>query len=77
MDASAGVVNPAEMSYITIAAQTLPAGLLGLLVTGIISSTMSSMDSGLNRNAGIFVRSFYLPCCDPKPAKANSCLSAG
>lgn len=66
MDAGAGVVDSAEMSYITIAAQTLPAGLLGLLVTGIISSTMSSMDSGLNRNAGIFVRSFYLPVLRPR-----------
>lgn len=65
LNADTGVVNPAEMSYITIAALTLPAGLLGLLVTGIISSTMSSMDSGLNRNAGIFVRSFYLPVLRP------------
>jgi len=65
MDGSLGVVNPAEMSYITIAAKTLPAGLLGLLVTGIISSTMSSMDAGLNRNAGIFVRSFYMPVLRP------------
>ncbi len=64
-DSSTGVSNPAEMSYIMIAAQSLPAGLLGLLVTGIISSTMSSMDSGLNRNAGIFVRSFYLPVLRP------------
>lgn len=61
----AGAVNPAEMSYIAVAAQCLPVGLLGLLVTGIISSTMSSMDSGLNRNAGIFVRSFYLPVVRP------------
>ena len=74
MDASAGVVNPAEMSYITIAAQTLPAGLLGLLVTGIISSTMSSMDSGLNRNAGIFVRSFYLPMLRPKASERELVL---
>ncbi len=65
----AGVANPAEMSYITIAAQTLPAGLLGLLVTGIISSTMSSMDSGLNRNAGVFVRSFYLPVLRPRASE--------
>lgn len=65
LDQYSGAVNPAEMSYIAIAAQCLPVGLLGLLVTGIISSTMSSMDSGLNRNAGIFVRSFYLPVLRP------------
>jgi Na+/proline symporter len=61
-----GVTNPAEMSYIAMAALCLPAGLMGLLVTGIISSTMSSMDTGLNRNAGIFVRSFYLPVLRPR-----------
>lgn len=61
-----GISNPAEMSYIAIAARCLPAGVLGLLVTGIISSTMSSMDTGLNRNAGIFVRSFYLPVLRPR-----------
>jgi Na+/proline symporter len=60
-----GIANPAEMSYIAIAAYTLPAGLLGLLITGIVSSTMSAMDTGLNRNAGIFVRSFYLPVLRP------------
>ena len=61
----AGIANPAEMSYIAIAAKCLPAGLMGLLVTGIVSSTMSSMDTGLNRNAGIFVRSFYRPVLRP------------
>lgn len=61
----AGMADPAEMSYIAIAARCLPAGLLGLLVTGIVSSTMSAMDTGLNRNAGIFVRSFYLPVLRP------------
>jgi Na+/proline symporter len=60
-----GIANPAEMSYIAIAARCLPAGLMGLLVTGIVSSTMSAMDTGLNRNAGIFVRSFYLPVLRP------------
>lgn len=75
MDGSLGVVNPAEMSYITIAAKTLPAGLLGLLVTGIISSTMSSMDAGLNRNAGIFVRSFYMPVLRPSASERELVLA--
>ena len=64
-----GITNPAEMSYIAIAARCLPAGLMGLLVTGIISATLSSMDGGLNRNAGIFVRSFYLPVLRPKASE--------
>jgi Na+/proline symporter len=62
----AGIGNPAEMSYVVMAARCLPAGLMGLLVTGIVSSTLSSMDTGLNRNAGIFVRSFYLPVLRPR-----------
>lgn len=70
-----GLANPAEMSYIAIAARCLPAGLMGLLVTGIISSTMSSMDTGLNRNAGIFVRSFYLPVLRPKASERELVLT--
>lgn len=57
--------NPAEASYVAIAMQTMPAGLLGLLVTGIFSTTMSSMDTGLNRNAGIFIKSVYQPLLRP------------
>jgi Na+/proline symporter len=71
-----GIANPAEMSYVVMAAKCLPAGLMGLLVTGIISSTLSSMDSGLNRNAGIFVRSFYLPVLRPR-ATERELVAAG
>lgn len=70
-----GLSNPAEMSYIAIAALCLPAGLMGLLVTGIISSTMSSMDTGLNRNAGIFVRSFYMPVLRPRASERELVLA--
>lgn len=51
--------NPAEGAFLAICLTTMPAGMIGLLVSGIFAATMSSMDSGLNRNAGIFVRSFY------------------
>ncbi|MDQ8179942.1 sodium:solute symporter family protein [Pelagicoccus sp. SDUM812005] len=57
--------NPEEASYVAICILTLPAGMLGLLMSGIFAATMSSMDSGLNRNAGIFVRNFYLPIIRP------------
>jgi SSS family transporter len=53
--------NAAEASYILIAQETMPVGMLGLLLCGIFAATMSSMDSGLNRNAGIFVKNFYQP----------------
>lgn len=51
--------NPSEASYIFAAMKVLPVGMMGLLVCGLFAATISSMDSGLNRNAGIFIRSFY------------------
>jgi Na+/proline symporter len=60
--------NPAEASFIFMARETMPLGMLGLLVCGIFAATMSSMDSGLNRNAGIFVKNFYQPLLKPKAA---------
>ncbi len=53
--------NPSEAAFIFMGIETLPMGMLGLLVCGIFAATMSSMDSGLNRNAGIFVKNFYKP----------------
>lgn len=51
--------NPAEGAFLAMCVTTMPAGMVGLLLSGIFAATMSSMDSGLNRNAGIFVKSFY------------------
>jgi SSS family solute:Na+ symporter len=53
--------NPTEAAYVAVAITLLPSGLLGLLVCGIFAATMSTMDSGLNRSAGMIVRNFYLP----------------
>ncbi len=57
--------NPAEGAFFATCIVTLPAGMIGLLISGILAATMSSMDSGLNRNAGIFVRNFYQPVLRP------------
>jgi Na+/proline symporter len=57
---------PAEGAYVAMAQQVLPNGLLGLMVTGMLAATMSSMNESLNRNAGIFVRSFYRVILRPK-----------
>lgn len=54
-----GLKNPQDAAYFAIAFQTLPVGMLGLLLSSIFAATMSSMDSGLNRNAGFFVKNFY------------------
>jgi SSS family solute:Na+ symporter len=54
-----GLKTPSEGAFLAICVTTMPAGMIGLLLSGIFAATMSSMDSGLNRNAGIFVKSFY------------------
>jgi solute:Na+ symporter, SSS family len=51
--------TPSEAAYIVAGQYAFPVGMMGLLICGLFSATMSSMDSGLNRNAGIFIRSFY------------------
>lgn len=48
--------KPAEASYALIAMRVLPIGMTGLMVVAMLAATMSSMDSGLNRNAAVFVR---------------------
>lgn len=57
--------NPSEAAFIAVARDVLPAGMMGLLVSGIFAATMSSMDAGLNKNAGVFVKNFYQPCIRP------------
>lgn len=63
--------NPTEAAYAAMAMEILPPGLLGLLVCAIFAATMSSMDAGLNRSAGIIVRNFYLPIIKPDASESN------
>lgn len=53
------LTHPNEASYVAIAMKILPTGMMGLLLAGMFSATVSSMDVGLNRNAGILVKNFY------------------
>lgn len=66
-----GIPKPEEAAYVAICLEVLPVGMMGLLASGMFAATMSSMDSGLNRNAGIFVRNFYLPVCRPQAHEAE------
>lgn len=70
-----GLAKPAEAAYVAVAAQCLPAGLMGLMITGIVSATLSSMDHGLNRNAGIFIRSVYVPLIRPRASEREQVLA--
>ncbi|MEO1235385.1 MAG: transporter [Planctomycetota bacterium] len=57
--------KPEEAAYVAVSLAVLPAGLVGLFVCGIFAATMSTMDSGLNKASGIFVRSLYHPVFKP------------
>jgi SSS family transporter len=50
------VSRPTESAYAIAALNLLPRGMLGLMVVAMLAATMSSMDTGLNRNAAVFVR---------------------
>jgi solute:Na+ symporter, SSS family len=58
--------NPQDASYFAIASITMPNGMLGVLLSAIFAATMSSMDSGLNKNAGYFVKNFYQVALRPR-----------
>jgi Na+/proline symporter len=63
------LVRPEEAAYVAISLQTMPSGLLGLLICGIFAATQSSMDSGLNRSAGIVLRNLYKPLVNPNASE--------
>ena len=50
-----------DFVYLYFVEKYMPAGMVGLLIAAMFAATMSSMDSGLNRNSGIFVKNFYEP----------------
>jgi Na+/proline symporter len=48
--------NPAESAYAFLSIKLLPNGLLGVMIAAMFSATLSSMDAGLNEQAGIVSR---------------------
>jgi Na+/proline symporter len=67
--------EPSEASFFAIAQTVFPVGMLGLLVSGIFAATMSSMDSGLNKNAGVFIKNFYQPFIRPDATEKELLLA--
>jgi Na+/proline symporter len=51
----------ADAVYLVFARNAMPIGTVGLLLAALFAASMSSMDSALNKNSGIFVRSIYQP----------------
>lgn len=61
--AALDVAKPAEAAYAMISLALLPKGLVGLIVVAIFAATMSSMDTGLNKNAAIVTKDLYPGFC--------------
>ena len=51
----------ADAIYLVFTRNTMPVGTVGLLLAGLFAASMSSMDSALNKNSGILIRSVYQP----------------
>ena len=51
----------ADAIYLVFTRNAMPVGTVGLLLAGLFAASMSSMDSALNKNTGIIVRSVYQP----------------
>ncbi len=60
---AAQIPQPAEASYAIVSMQFLPEALMGLMVVAIFSSTLSTMDTGLNLFAAVFAKNIYPALC--------------
>ncbi|CAM4462752.1 sodium:solute symporter family protein [Vibrio agarivorans] len=63
-----------DFAYLYFVQEYMPAGMVGLLIAAMFAATMSSMDSGLNRNSGIFVKNFYEPILRPNATEKELVL---
>jgi Na+/proline symporter len=61
--------QPHEAAFVAVAADVMPVGMMGLLLCGMLGATITSMDAGLNKGVGVFVRSFYRPLINPKASE--------
>ncbi len=57
------LAQPAEAAYAVAGLKLLPATLMGLMVVAIFAATLSTMDSGLNLFAAVFVKNIYPLIC--------------
>lgn len=67
----------ADASYLAFVDIVMPVGMVGIMMAALFSATMSSMDSGLNRSAGIMVMNFYNPVIKKGTASNSELMIAG
>jgi SSS family solute:Na+ symporter len=68
--------NPNEASYVTITLMLLPNGMIGLVVSGILAATMSTISAIYNVISSIFIRDVYKPFFAPE-AESRKLMAAG
>lgn len=57
--------QPNDLVYLGVALQILPAGLIGLLMSAMLSATMSTLSSVYNFVGSIITRDIYVPLFNP------------
>jgi Na+/proline symporter len=67
----ANLKAPHEAAFVAVCMDVLPKGLLGLLLCAMLGATLTSMDAGLNKGVGVFVRSLYLPVIRPRASEKH------
>ncbi|OOB78213.1 MAG: transporter [Epulopiscium sp. Nuni2H_MBin001] len=65
-----------DATYYVFVRNELPAGMVGLMMSAMFAATMSSMDSALNRNSGIYVKNVHKVFID-KEASDETLLKVG
>ncbi len=65
------LTQPHEAAFVSVAMDVMPRGLLGLLLCAMLGATVTSMDAGLNKGVGVFVRSFYKPILKPNASEKH------
>jgi Na+/proline symporter len=68
--------QPHEAAFVAVARDVMPTGLIGLLICAMLGATVTAMNTGLNRNVGITIRSLYMPLFFPD-ASEKHLLTAG
>jgi len=61
----------ADAIYLVFTRNAMPLGTVGLMLAGLFAASMSSMDSALNKNTGIIIRSIYQPYLDKRGRKVD------
>ena len=56
---ASGISQAREVAFVIASLNVLPAGLIGLVVVCVFTATMSSLDTGINKNAAVIVRDIF------------------